>query len=136
MPGRKQKTQKRKGRKQAHTRADVLTQKQISITGEAGYIADRAREFDARVVSLGQLVFFSTQSGDAWMLDPEGKLALCLARNGQKQDYRIVETETQFAIEWNAKYRIDGELFSVMESSGRTVTISGYPTKDILAAGR
>ena len=46
----------------------------MRVTQEAQYIVRRAREHDARVVTLGQLVFFSTDSGDAWLLDPEDAL--------------------------------------------------------------
>ena len=55
-------------------------------------------------VTLGSLIFFSTDNGDAWVLDFDDRLALCLALEGKAQPYRIVETDTRFAIEWNAKY--------------------------------
>ena len=45
------------------------------------------------------------------MLDYNEGLALCLARDGEKQPFRIVETPDKFAIEWNATYQIEGEIF-------------------------
>jgi hypothetical protein len=53
---------------------------------EVDYIVRRARQCDTRVVSLDQLVCFSTATGDAWMLDPEDGLALQLAEAGAFQD--------------------------------------------------
>ena len=105
--------------------------RQVNIAKQAEYIVGRAQECDARIVALGQLVFFSTDTGDAWMVDPEDGLALCLAREGVQQDFAIAETAEQFAIQWNATYRIDGDSFIVSENAGRTKVIFGYPTKEI-----
>ena len=90
--------------------------------------------YDSHVVTLGALVFFSSQSGDAWMIDPEDHFALCLAQGGDPQSYYIEETETNFKIEWTADYEIEGDKFIVLERSGRIRTIIGYPTSDILHA--
>jgi hypothetical protein len=58
-----------------------------------------AQEQESRVVTLGPLVFFSTETGDAWMLEPEGGLALCLARDGEPLPVEIQETPETFAID-------------------------------------
>jgi hypothetical protein len=44
--------------------------KQFRLAQEIKYIQRRAAQYDARFVTVGPLVFFSTQTGDAWMLDP------------------------------------------------------------------
>ena len=44
--------------------------KQLRLAQEIKYIQRRAAAYDARFVTVGPLVFFSTQTGDAWMLDP------------------------------------------------------------------
>ena len=111
-----------------------LNREQISILGETNYIINRAQHFDSRVVSLGSLIFFSTETGDSWMLDCNEGLALCLARDGGKQRFRIVETPDKFAIEWNATYQIEGDKFTVIDNSGQARTIIGYPTEEILNA--
>jgi hypothetical protein len=82
------------------------------------------------------LILFSTETGDAWILDPEDSLALCLARDGDRQPFTVTETATNFGIEWNAEYRIEGDRFIVAEQSGRIRTIIGYPTREILRAVR
>jgi hypothetical protein len=61
-------------------------------------------------------------------------LALCLARDGQKQSFTIVETPANFGIEWSANYRIDGDMFIVIEQSGQVKSILGYPTREVVRA--
>jgi len=109
---------------------------QIRVAGEAEYIIRKAQDRDARVVTLGSIAFFSTDTGDAWMLDPEDNLALCLSRDGVKQDYAILETDSSFQIGWNAQYEIRGDSFIVATADGRVRTITGYPTKEIAQAIR
>jgi len=109
----------------------VLGREEVSVNKEADYIVNKAQALDSRVVRLGGLVIFSTQTGDAWVLDPEDNLALCLARNGERQSFSILETPTNFQIEWEGEYRIDGETFAVSTKDGRVRTILGYPTREI-----
>jgi len=108
----------------------------MNIKDEVAYIIGRAQKHEARFVSLGPLVFFSTESGDAWMLDTEDAMALCLARDGLPQPVRIVETEQQFGIEWDRQFCIDGDMFTATDRFGRTTSIIGYPTTEILGAIR
>ena len=123
-------------KKRRNTRYARLNAAQPNLVlREVDYIVARATESDARVVTLGQLVFFSTQTGDAWLLDPEDRLALCLAKDGSRLPVKIVETATRFAIEWNASYRFDDDAFIVTAGSG-VRAILGYPIADLLAAER
>jgi hypothetical protein len=93
------------------------------------YIQHRAAEHDSRTVTIGQLVLFSTQTGDAWLLDPADRLALRLAQDGQSEPIQLEETDTTFAIAWKGQYRIDGPAFSYSDrETGRTTSILGYPT--------
>jgi len=107
----------------------------MSISKEARYIIQRAQNRDGRLVTLNQLILFSTPTGDAWMLDPEDGLALCLAQDGEVQPYVIAETSDRFAIEWKAHYRIEGRVFVVIEHSGRERRILGYPIAQIENGG-
>ena len=109
----------------------LLTQREVSITGEARCIVRRAEMHDARVVTLNGLVLFSTESGDAWLLEPGDQLALCLARDGDVQHYRIIESTTKFIIQWEYEYTISEDTFVVTNAEGRTRMIKGYPTKAI-----
>ncbi len=102
---------------------------------EVEYIVRRARQFDTRVVSLDQLVFFSTATGDAWMIDPEDGLALQLAEAGERKPAKIVETPTRYAIEWTASYSLDGDAFVTMDGTGARA-ILGYPVDELAVAAQ
>lgn len=109
----------------------LLSREEISINRETDYIIKKAQLHDSRVVGLGGLIFFSTQTGDAWILDPADRLALCLAQDGERQNFSILETPTNFQIAWEAQYFIDGKAFTVTMKDSRVRTIFGYPTKKI-----
>jgi len=123
-------------KKSRKVRYSEVSLKQTNVVlREVDYIIARAAQFDSRVVTLGQLVFFSTASGDAWMLDPEDSLALKLAEAGNRNPAKIVETASRYAIEWTASYRLDGEAFVTTDGSGQRV-ILGYPIQEVALAQR
>ena len=114
--------------------AQILSREQISIKCEIDYIIERAAASESRIVTLGSLVFFSTETGDAWLLDAQDGLSLCLALERLPVSVQVMETEQTISIGWESQFRIDGELFVVTEKDGRVRTIMGYPTKHILRA--
>ena len=100
------------------------------------YIQRRAADHDGRIVTLGQLVLFSTETSDAWLLDPSDRLAARLAREGEVEPVHIEETDTTFAIGWKGRYRIDGPAFVYSDhDTGRVTTILGYPTDKLGQTG-
>lgn len=110
------------------TSVRVLQGGDVSFIAEARAIQQAARATRARIVRLEQIVFFSTSTGDAWMLDPREGTAACLARDGDSLPIPIRESASELAIEWHADYRIEGRAFTVVErDSGSARTILGYP---------
>jgi hypothetical protein len=85
--------------------------KQFRLAQEIKSIQRRAAQYDARFVTAGPLVFFSTETGDAWMLDPSDQLAARLARDGDPEPIDSQESDTDFAIGWKGNYRIEGRAF-------------------------
>ena len=83
--------------------------KDFRLADEVRYIQNKAAEHDGRVVSLGQLVLFSTDTGDAWLLDVSDQLAAPLARDGDPEPIHLEETDTSFAIGWKGHYHIEGD---------------------------
>ena len=79
--------------------------KSLRLADEVRYIQRRAADHDGRVVTVGQLVLFSTETGDAWLLDPADQLAARLARDGDPEPIHIEENDTTFAIGWKGRYR-------------------------------
>lgn len=106
------------------------------LADEVRYIQRRAALHDGRFVSVGPLALFSTDSGDAWLLDPSERLAACLARDGDPEVVHIEETDSNFTIAWTGHYRIKGSSFIYSDlASGRVTTIVGYPTDQIAQLG-
>ena len=102
------------------------------LANEVRYIQRRAANHDSRMVIIGQLMLFSTDTGDAWLLDRSDQMAARLARDGETEPVHIEETDTAFTIDWKGRYRIDGPAFVYSDrESGRVVTIVGYPTDKI-----
>jgi hypothetical protein len=106
--------------------------KDFRLADEVRYIQRRAAQHDSRIVSIGPLLLFSTETGDAWMLDPADQLATPIACQGAALSVHIEDTDRNFAVGWTGNYGIDGELFLYRDKdSGNTRTIFGYPTDRI-----
>ena len=110
--------------------------KSFRLADEVRYIQRRAADHTGRVIGIGQLILFSSKSGDAWLLDPSDQLAARLARDGDAEPIHIDETDTTFAIGWKGHYRIDGPAFIYVDrDTGRISTILGYPTHQLTHIG-
>ena len=61
-----------RGRKQIKRGAGqrMVDGKTLRLVDEVRYIQRRAADHDGRIVTIGQLVLFSTDTGDAWMANP------------------------------------------------------------------
>lgn len=103
----------------------------MNIKKEIKYIIKRGLINDARKVQLGELVLFSTQTGDAWLLDTKDNLAICLLKNKIKQKYKIIDTPTQFGFDWDFKYFIENEHFVTIDKNGNERKILGYPIEQL-----
>lgn len=114
----------------------LLDGKGFRLADEVRYIQDKAADHDGRMVTIGQLILFSTDTGDAWLLDITDRLAARLARDGDPKPIHLEETDTSFAVEWKGQYRIEGAAFIYTDrDTGRVTTILGYPTQKIVQAG-
>jgi hypothetical protein len=78
------------------------------------------------------LALFSTETGDAWLLDPADHLAARVARDGDPEEVSFEETDTRLAIRWKGEYRIEGDAFICIDRDpGRMLSILGYPVRRI-----
>ena len=77
----------------------IVEGKSFRLADEVRYLQRRAADHDGRIVTIGQPVLFSTETGDAWLLDPTDRLAARLARDGESEPIDIEETDTTFAID-------------------------------------
>jgi hypothetical protein len=102
------------------------------LADEVAYIQRRAAQHDSRIVAIGPLLLFSTETGDAWLLEPEGQLATPIAQQGDPLPVHIEDTDTNFSVAWTGRYQIDGEMFLYSDrKTGRIRSILGYPTAQI-----
>ena len=106
----------------------ALEGKDFRLAEEIDYIRGRASEHDGRLVTVGLLVLFATETGDAWLLNPADHLAACVARDGNPEELYFEETDSSFAIGWKGNYQIDGD-------TARVTTILGYPTRRLAQLG-
>lgn len=113
-----------------------LVGKRWRLADEVRYIQRRAALYDGRFVSVGPLALFSTDAGDAWLLDPSEHLAVRLARDGDPDPVHIEDADTTFSVGWTGHYSVDGVAFTYIDmTSGRVVTIVGYPTDQVAQLG-
>jgi len=114
----------------------AISGKDFRLADEIRYIQRRAAAYDECFVTVGPLALFSTDTGDAWLLDPADHLAARVARAGDPEPIHFEETEANFAIGWKGNYNIDGAAFVYIDrDSAHVVTILGYPTARIAELG-
>ncbi len=120
--------QKPSGGSTAHESAQILDMKDFNPREEMDYIVQAASRGDARIVSVGGLVFFSTGDGDAWLLDVEDNLALCLMRGFERCEVEVQDGAETFSIRWDSTFAIEEGCFLVASQSGKATAYPGYPT--------
>jgi hypothetical protein len=114
----------------------IIGGRDFRLADEVRYIQRQAAHQHGRIVTVGQLILFSTETGDAWLLDPADRLAARLARDGESEPIHIEETDITFAIGWKGRYRIERPAFVYADNdSGRVTTILGYPTDQLAQIG-
>jgi hypothetical protein len=110
--------------------------KDFRLAEEIRYIQRRAAEHDGRMVRVGPLALFSTDTGDAWLLDPADHRAARLARDGDPEPIHFEESNTTFAIGWKGNYQLDGDAFVYVDrDTAHLVAILGYPVGRIRELG-
>ena len=78
--------------------------KRFRLADEVRYLQNKAAEHDGRVVALGQLVLFSTDTGGAWLLDVTDQLAARRARDGDPEPIHLEQSDYQL------RYRMERAL--------------------------
>jgi hypothetical protein len=109
-----------------------------ALDAECEIILRAAREGIDKMIVTGPevlpvpLVLFASQ-GDAWLLDPEDNLAMCLMFRGQKMEREFRDSARQIGIAWDGPFRLDGDGFAVDTEHPAigTRVILGYPLDDL-----
>lgn len=82
---------------------------------------------------LSTFVLFSTGVGDAWLLEPDEHLAMCLVWQGARQTIGLRDDPNRIEVEWDCAYELLGDFFSV-ESQHPVIgtrAIGDYPLADV-----
>jgi hypothetical protein len=134
MNKKRQRTARRRNSAQNNAASDRrwVEGKNVHLGDEIRHVQRLAAERISRIVTIGPLLLFSTDSGDAWMLDPADRLATRVAEAGEPRPARIEETKKMFTVSWQGHYEIMESAFVFSDDeSGRVTTILGYPTRQI-----
>lgn len=114
-------------------KADLIDPTKLSFTSEVEYIIGCALKGSCNVVRLESCILFSTDDGDAWLLDADDHRALCLLWHGERQSAKIIEDEKTFYVEYDGVFDISSGGFQVSSENSKIGqrTIFGYPARAI-----
>ena len=101
-----------------------------SDAAEIANIRRDARKSRGTIVMFGSFILFSTETGDAWLLDPSDKLAARLASDRDPDDLNFMEDSTTCGVDWPGNYW--RRVLLCRRNTGRVVTILGYPVAKIV----
>ena len=85
--------------------AAMRNRPRLQLADEIGYIQRRAAAHHGRVVTFDQIVLFSTETGDAWLLDPSDHLAARLTRDGDPESIASTDRPSSTPIAKATAYR-------------------------------
>ncbi|CAG9186448.1 hypothetical protein [Cupriavidus pampae] len=111
------------------------------LNAELDLIVSSAQAGETRIVITGPetmmvpLVLFTSQ-GDAWMLDVDEELAICLIWHGEVLPRNIKDAGRNIEIEWEGRFALDGDAFLVDTEHPLigTRAILGYPIHELRQA--
>lgn len=74
-------------------------------------------------------VLFSTGIGDAWLLEPDEQLAMCLLWHGEREVIGVSEDPSRIEVAWDGGYELLGDFFHVETNNPKIGdrAIGGYP---------
>lgn len=82
-------------------------------------------------------VLFSTGVGDAWLLEPDEHLAMCLVWQGAREEIGVSEDPSRIEVAWDGHYELLGDFFHVETNNPKIGerAVGGYPldaVRDVL----
>ncbi len=113
-------------------KVEEVNKSYLHIRKEIEYIISKANEGKQIIVLIPPLVFFSTDSGDAWMLDVDDSLALRLLNNFENCQYTVLESNSKYSIEWKGSFEIDINIFRYFSKEGKVIDFYEYPCREII----
>ena len=106
----------------------------ISLSVEVEKIRKFASEKKEKVLSIGVFILFSSESGDAWLLEISDMDALKVSENGEDLEFKIEENPETLEINWSHRFAIKKKKFVVRSYINKSEeTYSNYPTHRIIS---
>jgi len=115
--------------------AEEAAEESKTVHGAVESIKDAARARKRLVMTSGVLILFSTEEGDAWLLETTDQDALRLMDKGEEIDVLIEENPETTTVEWSHTFKLKKKLFIVTSYKEKEQEVfEGYPVKKIIAA--
>ncbi len=115
--------------------AEETLEESKTVHGAVDKIKEAAQEKKRLVMTSGVLILFSTEEGDAWLLETTEQDALQLMNQGKELDVLIEENPETTTVEWSHTFKLKKKLFIVTSYKEKDQQIyEEYPVKKIIAA--
>ena len=119
----------------AQSRPAATQQGQLSLTGEVKKIQQAAVTGKSEVRAIGVFVLFSSNAGDAWLLELTDMDALLVAKGGKTLDVDIVESPETLEVNWSHRFAVkDKQLHVTAYADKKEEVLVGCPAHSIRAA--
>lgn len=78
-------------------------------------------------------VLFSTGIGDAWLLEPDEHLAMCLVWQGAREENGVSEDPSRIEVAWDGHYELLGDFFHLETNNPKIGerAVGGYPLNEV-----
>ena len=87
----------------------------LSLKAEVAKSQQAAMEKKYGLHTLGVFIFFTTETGDGWVLEISEMDALQVAKDGQKIEVEIEENEETIEVNWSHKFSVKDNVFKVTD---------------------
>jgi hypothetical protein len=109
----------------------------ISVQEEVERIREVAARKEAKILHLGVFMLFSTNTGDAWLLELTDLDGVQVAAGGERIELEIEENADTIEINWTHRFVVRNRKFVTTAYKDKAVTThEQYPVHSIQAAIR
>jgi len=107
----------------------------VSLVHEIELVQKAAAEKRKMIKELGVFILFSTEAGDAWLLEITDCDGVQLARGGEAIELIIDQSPETIEVNWTHTFAIRNREFEITAYADRSVQVlPGYPSQEIHAA--
>jgi len=116
------------------TQSAQLQSQKVSINDEVAKLQAAAANREETMRVIGVFIFFSTNNGDAWLLELTEMDAVMVATGGEKIAVEINESPETIEVNWSHQFTIKDKTFTTTAYADKAVeTHSNAPSASITA---